>query len=363
MNKKNDPKNSNIEFTRFLILVVAVAVTGLTTVIASFSLAKLTRGAQSDWYLPSQKQGTFDFTNVTPSPTPTPINPTSPTFSVSPITVSTDRTSYSLGNVITIYGQVGDILLGTPVSLQITAPNGNIVAIDQTDVDAEHKFSKEITAEGGLWKSGGTYTVKVLYGTQARTSETSFSLISSPSSPTNPPPTPSNLDKDNDGIPDNLDSCMTSVENYNGYQDSDGCPDAVAAIVDWKTKALTIQSQANSKIESMKQGVYTAENSLSGAYFENPHAQKQLEKAWTELWWAKKYLNDAEVTQKEGHTFISKSNFKDGYYKLDYSLRTANRINEHLFQINDYSNVAHSLESQYRVEEVNNKTCFLFWCW
>ena len=86
MNKKNDPKNSNIEFTRFLILVVAVAVTGLTTVIASFSLAKLTRGAQSDWYLPSQKQGTFDFTNVTPSPTPKqPISPNPPPNTPGPL--------------------------------------------------------------------------------------------------------------------------------------------------------------------------------------------------------------------------------------------------------------------------------------
>jgi len=33
------------------------------------------------------------------------------------------------------------------------------------------------------------------------------------------------IDTDNDGIPDSIDSCLTEAENYNGYQDSDGCPD------------------------------------------------------------------------------------------------------------------------------------------
>jgi len=32
-------------------------------------------------------------------------------------------------------------------------------------------------------------------------------------------------DSDNDGIPDNLDSCINQPENYNNYQDTDGCPD------------------------------------------------------------------------------------------------------------------------------------------
>jgi len=36
------------------------------------------------------------------------------------------------------------------------------------------------------------------------------------------PPT----DTDNDGIPDDKDSCVTQAENYNNYQDTDGCPDS-----------------------------------------------------------------------------------------------------------------------------------------
>jgi OmpA-OmpF porin, OOP family len=32
-------------------------------------------------------------------------------------------------------------------------------------------------------------------------------------------------DRDGDGIPDNVDKCPDEPENYNGYQDADGCPD------------------------------------------------------------------------------------------------------------------------------------------
>ncbi|HEY7367741.1 MAG TPA: PEFG-CTERM sorting domain-containing protein [Nitrosopumilaceae archaeon] len=93
---------------------------------------------------------------------------------LAPISVTTDKDSYADGDTVVISGEVRDLLSGTPVSLQVIAANGNIVGIEQLDVGADHKFGTEITAGGGLWKSKGTYTVKVLYGTQARTAETTF---------------------------------------------------------------------------------------------------------------------------------------------------------------------------------------------
>jgi len=38
-------------------------------------------------------------------------------------------------------------------------------------------------------------------------------------------PTRSNLDTDVDGILDNVDDCPTQKETFNGFEDSDGCPD------------------------------------------------------------------------------------------------------------------------------------------
>jgi len=89
-----------------------------------------------------------------------------------PITVSTDEPSYAPDDTIVISGVVRD-LIGQAVSVMITSPNGNIVAIAQIDVSSDKTFSTEITA-GGTMKFDGTYTVKVTYGGLQRTAETTF---------------------------------------------------------------------------------------------------------------------------------------------------------------------------------------------
>ncbi len=49
------------------------------------------------------------------------------------------------------------------------------------------------------------------------------------------------VDKDKDGIPDRLDKCPTQPENFNGFQDEDGCPDAKATLVEQKADKLEIK--------------------------------------------------------------------------------------------------------------------------
>ena len=114
----------------------------------------------------------------------------SPVFGqiVEPIVVTTDKASYGDGERIVVSGEVKDLLSGFPVSLQVIAANGNLVTIQQLDVGADKKFSTELVAGGGLWKSSGTYTIKVLYGTESRSAETMFDFAGIGSAPT---PTPS----------------------------------------------------------------------------------------------------------------------------------------------------------------------------
>ncbi len=95
-------------------------------------------------------------------------------LALSGIDVTTDKESYLDGDTIMISGQVRDLLSGTPVSLQVFAANGNLVTIQQLDISPDKTYGIEISAGGALWKSKGTYTVKVLYGTQSRTAETTF---------------------------------------------------------------------------------------------------------------------------------------------------------------------------------------------
>jgi len=99
----------------------------------------------------------------------------SPTFALEEaIVVTTEQPSYQEGDKIVVLGEVKEILSGFPVTLQVIAANGNLVTIQQLDVGTDRTFSTTLTAGGVLWKSQGTYTIKVLYGTEARTAEATF---------------------------------------------------------------------------------------------------------------------------------------------------------------------------------------------
>ena len=97
------------------------------------------------------------------------------------IVVTTDKASYSEGETILVTGEVRDLYSGTPVSVMVKAPNGNVVSIAQITIGTDKKFSTEITAGGALMKAKGSYTVAVQYGTENRSAITSFEFDGSTS--------------------------------------------------------------------------------------------------------------------------------------------------------------------------------------
>ena len=96
------------------------------------------------------------------------------------ITVQTDKSSYSNGDVIRITGEVRDLYSGTPVSVIVKAPNNNLVSIAQVDIGADKKFSTEITAGGPLMKIKGTYTLTAQYGTANQSAQITFEIYPRP---------------------------------------------------------------------------------------------------------------------------------------------------------------------------------------
>ena len=90
------------------------------------------------------------------------------------IVVTTDKSSYSEGEIVLVTGEVRDLYSQTPVSVIVKAPNGNLVSIAQITVGADKKFSTEVTAGGALMKTEGSYTITVQYGTENRSAATSF---------------------------------------------------------------------------------------------------------------------------------------------------------------------------------------------
>jgi predicted secreted protein with PEFG-CTERM motif len=77
------------------------------------------------------------------------------------IIVTTDKSSYLEGEMISISGEIKNIALGNQLSIVIQAPNGNRVALDQITVGSDKQFSTEIKLGGKLMKQEGTYTIKV----------------------------------------------------------------------------------------------------------------------------------------------------------------------------------------------------------
>jgi predicted secreted protein with PEFG-CTERM motif len=93
------------------------------------------------------------------------------------IILNTDKSSYTDGEIISISGEIENMIAGTQLSLIIQAPNGNLVVLDQITVGADKQFSTEIKLGGKLMKTEGVYTIKVQYGDESVTTTFEFGRV------------------------------------------------------------------------------------------------------------------------------------------------------------------------------------------
>lgn len=141
----------------------------------------------------SQGTGTAPVTNTTRvMPTP-PANLPPPSYMINApngttgapstgqlaVTVSTDKQSYNDGDKVTISGTTRDYMSDTPLTLIVRNPVGNVVKVDQVQVNTDKTYSTTLTATGLLWQAAGTYTISVQYGSPDRSAKTSFSFTGS----------------------------------------------------------------------------------------------------------------------------------------------------------------------------------------
>ncbi len=90
------------------------------------------------------------------------------------ITVQTDDNHYEAGDTIVISGEVGTVIPGVQVTIQIFTRD-TLIDIAQVQVaQGDKRYSHTIIAEGDQWNRDGDYTIRVLYG-KGRTNETVFS--------------------------------------------------------------------------------------------------------------------------------------------------------------------------------------------
>ena len=100
------------------------------------------------------------------------------------ITIVTNSSSYTTGEMINVSGSVSDYDESDPfknfdMTLKLIAPNGNIVTISQISLNSDGSYSTYIPAQGPLWKFDGDYTVSVSHGSDKNAS-TTFTFILAP---------------------------------------------------------------------------------------------------------------------------------------------------------------------------------------
>jgi len=103
---------------------------------------------------------------------------------VGAITIVTDSSSYTTGEMINVSGSVSDYDESDPfknfdMTLKLVAPNGNIVTISQIPLNSDGSYSTYIPAQGPLWMYDGDYTVSVSHGSDKNAS-TTFTFILAP---------------------------------------------------------------------------------------------------------------------------------------------------------------------------------------
>jgi hypothetical protein len=93
------------------------------------------------------------------------------------VTVSTDKMSYSPGQVLTVSGTVSPVTAGQDVAIIVSGPTGEMRAVDQVTPSADGTYSKDVMtfAPGN---PSGTWTVKATY--QAASSIATFTYTGVP---------------------------------------------------------------------------------------------------------------------------------------------------------------------------------------
>jgi hypothetical protein len=145
------------------------------------------------------------------------------------------------------------------------------------------------------------------------------------------------------GLPhstDPNDIMYPQIENYESWLQSKTNQasklTAKVSTTDWKAKSMKYQAVSDQNLFSSKSDVLKAEASLNNSTASNKASQAELDKAWASFWAAKKYLNDADLIQKEADALFYDSNYKDSYYKYKSSYDTTKKVGGKLLQLKIY---------------------------
>ena len=97
---------------------------------------------------------------------------------INSVSITTNSGDYVQGDTIAVSGSAGvssDPLEAYAVTLKVTAPNGNLITIQQATPSDDGYYSLSINS-GASWKFEGVYTIEAYYGDAIASTSFSFSI-------------------------------------------------------------------------------------------------------------------------------------------------------------------------------------------
>jgi hypothetical protein len=97
---------------------------------------------------------------------------------INSVSITTNSGDYVQGDIIAVSGSASvseDPLKAFDVTLKVTAPNGNLITVQQATPSGDGYYSLAITS-GASWKFDGVYTIAAYYGDATASTSFSFSI-------------------------------------------------------------------------------------------------------------------------------------------------------------------------------------------
>ena len=285
----------------------------------------------------------------------------------------------------TIQGSVPDKLYkrGIYVDLIIEGPDGKVDHKGASVSKTLKKYKAQLMF--GDSDPAGVYTITHKFNGKEFYKE---EIIISKPAPTDKSPSvdiPKSIDKDTDrdGIKDSDDYCKTKPETYNGYRDTDGCPDK-EQVYKAKTPIFTThqKNMMAQKIDAVSESFFKLKDGMNVTWkyledanskYTDSQAKKHVEKAWNLY---NKLYNQRIDSAKSLEEVISSylrlkdqtkasnwSHYQEFAGKLDKINSSISKIGSDMKYISQELDYAEKAQNSAKVQNPEKeKSCVSWWC-
>jgi hypothetical protein len=299
--------------------------------------------------------------------------------------LSTDKVEYHKGDKITIQGKVENYNPLEPVFLSFKDPNGS-ESFDPPyplKLDNENRFNFHFSLIRGYEYMEGKYTVRVTHNDSYDERKITFAnpetveQTSKPEPACGPgtelvngvcqvirenisprPPLVLN-DSDNDGVVDEKDQCSKLKENWNGWQDEDGCPDTKPVQKEHTDKendntVYQIKDRSNKELGILSSDLEKVVNQLKEINPNNDESREKIDSAWDLV-----KTNEQKLDALKSKLDAGDRNLLEGKIDTAKSFYTFDKKFVEVFN----NNLIEISKLTYEGKNLQKEFCFLFWCW